>query len=44
MLIFIEIHITCDFSGGGPDPLYPSGSAHAQNIFLYYVRVCFCER
>ena len=23
----IETHITCDFQGGGPDPLPPSGSA-----------------
>ena len=35
MLISIETHITCDFPGG-PDPLTPSGSAHAisQLIFL----------
>ena len=25
----IETHITCDFPGGGPDPLSPSGSALA---------------
>ena len=29
MLISIETHITCDFPGG-PDPLSPSGCAHAQ--------------
>ena len=35
MLFSIETHITCDFPGG-PDPLSPSGSAHAisQLIFL----------
>ena len=27
-LISIETHITCDFWGGGLDPLSPSGSAH----------------
>ena len=32
MLISIEPHITCDFpaGGGGPDPIYPSGSEHEQ--------------
>ena len=25
--VSIETHITCDFPGGGPDPLTPSGSA-----------------
>ena len=30
MLISIETHIICDFPGGGPDPLSPSGSAHGQ--------------
>ena len=30
MLISIETHITCEFSGGGgPDPQSPSGSALA---------------
>ena len=30
MLISKETNITCNFSGGGPDPLSPpSGSAHA---------------
>ena len=32
MLISIEIHITCDFPGGGGglDPIPPSGSAHVK--------------
>ena len=28
MLISIETHLTCDFPGGGPDPLTPPLDPH----------------
>ena len=39
MLISIETHITCDFWGGSPDPLSPSGSAHVAlfNAQMFWV-------
>ena len=44
MLISIETHITCDFSGGGPNPLPPSESAHTSTpketySFVFFQRV-----
>ena len=33
----IETHITCDFPGGGPDPLSPSGSALGRCLGHYDV-------
>ena len=36
MLISIEIHTTCDFSGGGiRTPYPPSGSAHATSQLIF---------
>ena len=35
MLISIEPHVTCDFSGAGPDPLSPYGSAHAISLLIF---------
>ena len=29
----IETHITCDFPGGGPDPLSPPLDPHLINVF-----------
>ena len=37
MLISIEPHVTCDFSGAGPDPLSPYGSAHAISLLIFLI-------
>ena len=35
-----EMHITCDFQGGGQDPYPPSGSAHGHVRRDRHLRIC----
>ena len=43
MLISIETHITCDFSGGGSEPPYPPLNPHKLVLLRKHTALCFSE-